>query len=81
MQTLPAKAKIIDDEIPTDDLEVQKAQLLANGGLVDFAVRELQAAAAEDKGNWEAPEAARLFAEMRVVGPDPVSRCGNLAHR
>lgn len=63
VQTLPAKAKIIDDEIPTDDLEVQKAQLLANGGLVDFAVRELQAAAAEDKGNWEAPEAARLYAD------------------
>jgi len=63
VQTLPAKARITDDEIPTDDLEVQKAQLLANGGLVDFAVRELQAAAAEDKGNWEAPEAARLYAD------------------
>ncbi len=63
VQALPAKAKITEEEIPTDDLEVQKAQLLANGGLVDFAVRELQAAAAEDKGNWEAPEAARLYAD------------------
>jgi soluble lytic murein transglycosylase len=46
---------------PTDNLRYQKAQLLENGALVDFAVRELQAAGNEDKGNWVAAETARLY--------------------
>jgi soluble lytic murein transglycosylase len=46
---------------PTDNLRYQKAQLLENGALVDFAVREMQAAGTEDKGNWVAPETARLY--------------------
>jgi soluble lytic murein transglycosylase len=50
---------------PADDLHLQKAQLLGNGGLVDFAVHELQAAASadksEDKGNWAPAETAQLF--------------------
>src|ERR1700686_2556588 len=41
---------------PTDNLRYQKAQVLQNGALLDFAVQELQAAAAEeqgkDQGNW-----------------------------
>ena len=53
--------KVAADEIPTDDLRVQKAQLLENGALVDFAVREVQAAATEEKGSWGAPETARLY--------------------
>jgi soluble lytic murein transglycosylase len=48
-------------EPPTDNLRYQKAQLLENGALVDFAVRELQAAGNEDKGNWVAAETARLY--------------------
>ena len=48
-------------EPPADDLHVQKAKLLGNGGLVDFAVRELQAAAASDSGNWELAETAQLY--------------------
>jgi len=40
---------------------VQKAQLLANGALIDAASRELQAAALEEKGSWAAPETARIF--------------------
>jgi soluble lytic murein transglycosylase len=52
---------ITSSEPPTDNLRYQKAQLLNNGALVDFAVRELQAAAAEDKGNWVATETARLY--------------------
>jgi soluble lytic murein transglycosylase len=53
--------KISTAEVPTDDLRVQKAQLLANGALLDFAVRELKAAAEEDKGSWLAPEIARMY--------------------
>ena len=37
--------KVTSDEVPSDNLRVQKAELLANGGLLDFAVRELRAAA------------------------------------
>ncbi len=57
---LPA-GKVFDNDAPTDNLRYQKAQLLANGALVDLAVRELQAAAAEEEGSWAAPEAARIY--------------------
>ena len=56
-------AKVELDELPADDLHVQKAKLLGNGGLVDFAVRELQAGAAEDGGNWAAAEEAQLYTD------------------
>jgi len=49
------------DDVPTDNLRVQKAHLLENGGLLDFAARELRGAAEEDKGNWLAPEIARMY--------------------
>ena len=58
---IDAASKIAATETPTDDLRVQKAQLLANGGLLDFAVRELKAAAEENKGSWLAPEIARMY--------------------
>jgi len=48
-------------EPPSDDLHLQKAKLLGNGGLVDFAVRELQAAAAGDSGNWAPAQTAQLY--------------------
>ena len=48
-------------EPPADDLHLQKAQLLGNGGLIDFAVRELQAAASADGGNWGPSETAQLY--------------------
>ena len=51
------------DELPIDNLRFQKAQLLANGALLDFAVRELQAAAGEEKGSWAPPEMARVYQE------------------
>ena len=54
-------AKIVSSDPPADDLRVQKAALLENGGLVDFAVREIQAAASEQGGNWAAAQAARLY--------------------
>ena len=56
---LSQKATI--DELPSDNLRVQKAELLANGALLDFAIRELRAAAEQEKGNWLAVEIARLY--------------------
>jgi soluble lytic murein transglycosylase len=53
--------KIEDGELPSDNLRVQKAQLLANGALIDAAARELQAAATEEKGSWGISETARIF--------------------
>lgn len=53
--------KVTLAEPPADDLHLQKAQLLGNGGLVDFAVRELQAAAEENGGNWGPAETAKLY--------------------
>jgi soluble lytic murein transglycosylase len=53
--------KIVPTDPPADDLRVQKAQLLENGGLVDLAVREVQAAATEQGGTWATAETARLY--------------------
>jgi len=58
---LSSSDKITLDELPADNLRVQKAELLANGSLLDFAVRELRAAAEEEKGNWAPAEIARLY--------------------
>jgi soluble lytic murein transglycosylase len=55
--------KVTLSELPTDDLHLQKAELLGNGGLVDFAVRELLAAASADGGNWGAAETAQLYTD------------------
>jgi soluble lytic murein transglycosylase len=60
---LDSSGKVADSEPPSDELHVQKAQLLGNGGLVDFAVRELQAAAAADGGSWGPAETAQLYDE------------------
>jgi soluble lytic murein transglycosylase len=54
------------DPPPSDNLRLQKSELLENGALLDFAVRELQAApkeedAPEDTGNWVTAETARLY--------------------
>jgi soluble lytic murein transglycosylase len=46
---------------PEDNLRLQKARLLHNAGLTDFAVRELKAAAAEGGRDWATAEMARLF--------------------
>jgi soluble lytic murein transglycosylase len=55
--------KITLEEAPADNLHLQKAKLLGNGGLIDFAVKELQAAAAEDKGNWPLAETAQIYTD------------------
>ena len=53
--------KVTLSDPPPDDLHLQKAELLGNGGLVDFAVRELQAAASAEGGNWGPSETAQLY--------------------
>jgi len=54
-------SKVVSSDPPTDDLHVQKAQLLENGALVDFAVREIQATADVRDGTWALAETARLY--------------------
>ena len=51
------------EDPPAEDIHLQKAKLLGNGGLVDFAVQELQAAARDDKGNWELAETAEIYTD------------------
>jgi soluble lytic murein transglycosylase len=47
---------------PADDLRAQKAQLLQNGGLTEFAIRELKLAVDEEGGaSWATAEMARLY--------------------
>jgi soluble lytic murein transglycosylase len=60
---LENSGKVTESEPPADELHVQKAELLGNGGLVDFAVRELQAATAVDGGSWGPAETAQLYVE------------------
>ena len=60
---LDHRDKITLSEPPTDDLHLQKAQLLGNGGLIDLAVRELQAAASAGGANWGLAETAQLYTD------------------
>ncbi len=48
---------------PEDNLRVQKAMLLRNGALYDFAAKELQLAAADGGASWAPAELARLYAD------------------
>ncbi len=52
-----------EDAAPADNLRVQKARLLENGALLDFAGKELRAAAEEEKGSWLPAETARMYQE------------------
>ena len=60
-------AKVLAETPPSDNLRVQKSELLENGALLDFAVRELQAAPDEEAANkdetstWVTAETARLY--------------------
>ncbi len=48
-------------EPPADNLHLQKARLLQNGGLTDFAIRELKMAADDGGSAWATAEMARLY--------------------
>jgi soluble lytic murein transglycosylase len=58
---LSTTGKISAAEPPDDNLRVERARLLSNGGLADMAVRELQAAASLEGGSWAPPEMARVY--------------------
>ena len=55
--------KIELSEAPSDNLHYQKGKLLGNGGLIDLAVKELQAAENDDKGSWGPAETAQLYTD------------------
>jgi len=61
---LSSNVKVVTSEPPDDDLRVARARLLSNGALADMAVRELQAAAAEEGATWAPPEMARAYQDI-----------------
>jgi soluble lytic murein transglycosylase len=61
---LPTAEKIVATDPPDDNLRVERARLLSNGGLADLAVRELQAAASQADGTWAPPEMARVYQDI-----------------
>jgi soluble lytic murein transglycosylase len=61
---LPTAEKITVTDPPDDNLRVERARLLSNGGLADMAVRELQAAASQEGGTWAPPEMARVYQDI-----------------
>jgi soluble lytic murein transglycosylase len=67
---LNTPGKMDVSEPPADDLHVQKAHLLENGALLDFAVREIQAAGAN--APWVPAEVARIYSDSgrydRAIG-------------
>ncbi|MGI9102331.1 MAG: transglycosylase SLT domain-containing protein [Terriglobales bacterium] len=54
-------ARVGGVEPPADDLRAEKARLLQNGGLTEFAIRELRMAAEEGGTVWATAEMARLY--------------------
>jgi soluble lytic murein transglycosylase len=58
---LSTSGKIEATPPPDDNLRVERARLLSNGGLAEQAVRELQAAANQEDGSWAPPEMARVY--------------------
>lgn len=56
-----AVGRLADTDPPDDDLHFQKASLLHNAGMTEYAVRELRAAAAAGGKEWATAEIARLY--------------------
>ncbi len=59
----PLDDSVTDIAPPTDDLRMEKAKLLENAGLIDFAVKELQAVPGAGSGNWASLQVARIYAD------------------
>jgi soluble lytic murein transglycosylase len=59
----PLDDSVTDITPPTDDLRMEKAKLLENAGLIDFAVKELQAVPGAGSGNWASLQVARIYAD------------------
>ncbi len=58
--TVPAWVVV---DTPAEDVRLEKSKLLDNGGLLDFAVRELRVAATDGDSGWANREIARTFKE------------------
>jgi soluble lytic murein transglycosylase len=50
-------------EPPADNVRVQKSMLLQNGGLTEFAIKELKAAASNGSAGWASMQMARFYQE------------------
>lgn len=65
LDRIPATPPIDDGaaqtEPPSDDLRLEKSRLLANAGLTEFAVRELQAVDGGKGANWATLQIAQLY--------------------
>ena len=48
---------------PPDDLRMEKSKLLENAGLIDFAIKELQAVPGAGSGNWASLQVARVYTD------------------
>jgi len=64
VSALSTSGRIAATDPPDDNLRVERARLLSNGGLADMAVRELQAAASQEGGTWAPPEMARVYQDI-----------------
>ncbi|MGD0413814.1 MAG: transglycosylase SLT domain-containing protein [Terriglobales bacterium] len=64
VSALSTAGRITATDPPDDNLRVERARLLSNGGLADAAVRELQAAASQEGGTWAPPEMARVYQDL-----------------
>lgn len=53
----------LDITPPSDDLRDEKAKLLENAGLIDFAVKELQSVPGAGSGNWASLQVARIYTD------------------
>ena len=60
-------AKVEWSDPPADDLHLQKARLLGNGGLVELAVREVQTAANDEPGSWSLAETAQIYSDPVIT--------------
>ncbi|HZU22957.1 MAG TPA: transglycosylase SLT domain-containing protein [Terriglobales bacterium] len=57
----PGAPRFVEEAAPSDDLRLQRARLLENAAMYDFAVRELQLSKEEDGGSWQNREIARVY--------------------
>lgn len=59
----PPDPEALDITPPSDDLRMEKAKLLENAGLIDFAVKELEAVPGAGSGNWASLQVARIYTD------------------
>jgi soluble lytic murein transglycosylase len=59
----PPSSRLPESVVDQESARLQKSRLLANAALYDYAIRELQAAAAEPENNWAPAELAKLQEE------------------